>query len=170
MKMVVYEAVNRSDYEKIAEFLKSQQEAPTFKCWRGGISADDIAHAKEVNKELDIFVVEDDEGNIRGVICMERRGDINPKEPKIVTGNFCCMLHEDWENKVDKYIKECIDFMAREYVKRGFLKAEITTTRFHRNAMLELFRDYGRQVRQGILENEVYRVYWVDLKKYVEAS
>jgi len=115
--MVVYEAINRSHYFKVAQFLASQpKDSFWVQCFKGVITqntANFIDFLKQQKPRFHIFVCEDTKGKVRAIEVFETRGE-RPNEPKILTNYLPFWDENDRKKKDYSYVKEMIMYAFSE--------------------------------------------------------
>lgn len=121
--MVVYEATTKKYYQKIIDFVKRQSEDSFVKlCWKHGhkgyYKPQFFAEYREKHKGLQLFICEDENGEIR-VVWGRTLTKVEGMERYTTTSRLGFMKHEDYEAENLKYLREMWDFLV-EYDYRNY--------------------------------------------------
>jgi len=143
----VYVAKTKRDFERAQEFLDAQPvDSLPYKCYHtSGVGGRTIEELQEQWETLRVYIVEDDDRNIR-IVCIEFLSDYDLRG-KIVkaTYNLCLVVHhEDYENKNWIFLSALLPFTMSKCHEEGVKLRFVTLPEAH--------IDFARQVYGDALE------------------
>jgi len=119
--LVVYEATTKAHFDKIREFVARQPiDYECLKYWLMGCKGEDLWELKKKRKNLHVYVVEDEGGDIRFVLVKAIKPcDINGKTVKVWGGGFKLIDERDWRAKNWKYTRQLAEFVTKQHYREG---------------------------------------------------
>lgn len=149
--MTVYIATTKKHFVKILAFMKKQpKDSFPFRCWQlearqheaNLLNQGFFSRIKEALQGVDVFVCEDDEGNIRVVAFRERRGkEFNPKEPQLALRLRAIPDQGDFESNF-RFIKEAVDWATQyDYIEYGIETAIYDIPDMYLDLMQRIYGD-----------------------------